>query len=86
MVLGLFLFFTWKGWARNYGNRYLIAAVGSGFFVACSDECLQLFSEGRAGRLTDVGIDTAGCAVGVLVCMLYMCMKNAKARSGNERP
>ena len=42
-------------------------ALGLCFFYAVSDEVHQLFVPGRAGRLLDVGIDTAGAMCGILI-------------------
>lgn len=43
--------------------------------VACVDETIQLFVPGRAGRLTDVGIDTLGAALGIVLITLIQTMK-----------
>ena len=40
--------------------RICIAAVAFCALYACGDEFHQLFVDGRAGRLFDVGVDTAG--------------------------
>lgn len=42
-------------------------ALGLSFAYAVSDEIHQLFVPGRAGRLLDVGIDTAGALCGILI-------------------
>jgi VanZ family protein len=39
---------------------------------AFSDETHQLFVSGREGKLTDVGIDAIGIAIGVIVVMALM--------------
>lgn len=41
------------------------------FLFASSDEFHQLFVPGRSGRFTDVLIDTAGCAIGILFWLGY---------------
>lgn len=46
-----------------------------GLAVACIDETIQLFVPGRAGRLTDVGIDTLGAALGIVLITLIKTMK-----------
>lgn len=48
-----------------FGKRRLIfpAAAGCCFCYALTDEFHQTFVEGRAGRFTDVLIDTAGAAI-----------------------
>jgi len=43
---------------RRIGNSFLTA-----FLYACTDEIHQLFVDGRAGRFTDVLIDSSGIAV-----------------------
>ena len=42
--------------------RICIVAVAFCALYACGDELHQLFVDGRAGRLFDVGVDTAGAA------------------------
>lgn len=75
MALGLSLFFTCGSRMDSHGGGTAAVAIVCGFFSACTDEFLQLFSEGRASRLLDVGIDTAGCSAGVLAaCVLYIFM------------
>ena len=55
-------------------NRVMLAPWVMGTLVACCDETIQLFSEGRAGQITDVMIDSSGvltgCAVLALVVMI----------------
>ena len=41
--------------------------LGAGLSVACADETIQLFVPGRAGMITDVGIDMMGCALSVVL-------------------
>ncbi len=43
------------------------SALGISFFVACVDELLQKFSDGRAAQLTDVLIDTLGALCGAVI-------------------
>ena len=43
------------------------AHTGWGVAAACVDETIQLFVPGRAGRVTDVAIDTAGFAMGMIL-------------------
>jgi VanZ family protein len=45
-------------------------ALLAGFAFASSDEIHQLFVPGRSGRFTDVLIDTAGCTIGILLCVV----------------
>lgn len=43
-----------------------------GTVVACCDEAIQLFSDGRAGRLADVLLDSTGVLVAVLCFVKIM--------------
>ena len=49
------------------------ASVPLSAVCACADECIQLFSEGRAAQFTDVLIDSSGALCGYLLfvpCLL----------------
>lgn len=48
---------------RYKGLKALFVSLLGVFIYACSDEIHQLFVPGRAGRITDVLIDTAGGAL-----------------------
>ena len=52
-------------------KRHLISLVCT-FIYACTDEIHQLFVEGRAGRVSDVLIDTAGAIIGIGVYFLIL--------------
>lgn len=45
----------------------VLCAIAAGGLFAASDEFHQLFSEGRAGRIEDVFLDTCGVAAGSVV-------------------
>lgn len=51
-------------------NRALILSIVLSFLYASTDEFHQLFVEGRAGRFTDVLIDTSGATIGSLLAFL----------------
>ncbi|WP_024615914.1 VanZ family protein [Clostridium sp. Ade.TY] len=51
-------------------NRALILSIVLSFLYASTDEFHQLFVEGRAGRFTDVLIDTSGATIGSLLALL----------------
>lgn len=62
--LGLCL--SWlTGMRLNTLKKSVTLSLACGFAAACADEALQLLSPGRGPRVTDVGIDTAGVAVGI---------------------
>lgn len=44
----------------------------TGFFIAFSDETIQLFSPGRSGEIRDVWIDASGVWTGVLAALLIL--------------
>ncbi len=44
-----------------------------GLLTACTDEFLQLFSEGRAGLVIDIFIDFGGTVLGLLISLI--CVK-----------
>lgn len=53
------------GGRRSWPLAALVCAC-----VPCVDETIQLFVPGRVGAVGDVCIDLAGCAVGLLLCLL----------------
>ena len=59
------------------GRRSLLPLL-PGMAVACVDESIQLLVPGRAGRLTDVLIDTGGVLVGMLLFLLITIRKKQK--------
>jgi len=66
------------------GSVTLSLACGSA--AACVDEALQHLSPGRGPRLTDVGIDTAGVAVGITLLWIgYNIYQKTKNKSGGKQ-
>ena len=64
-LLGCLACFT----ARRFTPKkrwFLTVPIGYAVLTAFADEGIQLFSDGRAGRLTDVLIDSAGAVSGML--------------------
>ncbi|MGN0077651.1 MAG: VanZ family protein [Coriobacteriales bacterium] len=60
--------------------RICIAAVAFCALYACGDEFHQLFVSGRAGRLFDVGVDTAGA----LACAAIFAAVRRFSRTGKH--
>lgn len=58
------------------GNRSLLFPWIIGTIVACGDETIQLFSNGRSGQITDVLLDSSGVFAGCL--LLYVLFKQKK--------
>ena len=63
------MLFSWLA-RMLFTERRFLFSLGAGFLVACVDETIQLFVPGRAGLLTDVGIDTLGCTLGIVLITL----------------
>lgn len=75
------LLYIWIGqWEMSFLRRG-ITAVGATAVYAATDEIHQLFVPGRAGRFSDVCIDSAGALAGVLVfALLVRIVKRVRAR------
>lgn len=67
-ILAVFLYEAHsKARKHRFGRGFLICAV-----YAATDEVHQLFVPGRAGRVTDVLIDSAGAAAALLVIFMVV--------------
>ena len=67
--LGIWL--TWFfGMVTGGKWRRFLLPLGAGLLVACADETIQLFVPGRAGMITDVGIDMLGCTLAIVLINL----------------
>ena len=78
------LLYIWIGqWPMSFLRRWG-TAFGAATVYAATDEIHQLFVAGRSGRFTDVCIDGAGAALGIIVFVLLVRAKKlvqaAKAR------
>ena len=73
--LGLLL-----GWriSLNRENSWILPAFLSGVSAAFADELLQHLSPGRAPRILDVGIDTAGVILGIALLTLGKYIRKKK--------
>lgn len=54
-------------WLFSMLGKHRLFALACGFFVACVDETIQCFVPGRGPRVTDVLLDSAGVACGILL-------------------
>ena len=70
-ILG-WLVFAFLGTFEIRQNVHYIAALGFTFCYASTDEFHQLFIPGRSGQFTDVCIDTAGAAIGLLLLAILL--------------
>ena len=59
-------------------SRPLLKAWALGTCVACCDETIQLFSDGRAGQVTDVMLDSSGVLTGCVILVLWLLFWNRK--------
>ena len=62
-------------WLFSMLRRPAWLALGCGFLAACVDETIQIFVPDRGPSVFDVGIDTAGVAVGILLLLLFQHIK-----------
>ena len=61
---------TWLlGMLGQKGLQLASCPVFLGLAVACVDETIQIFTEGRASSLVDVWIDTCGAAAGMMMLL-----------------
>ena len=65
-ILGALLCALLISWPFDL-RKALYAAILIGIFYAATDEFHQLFVPGRAGMLSDVGIDSVGVVIGSLL-------------------
>lgn len=50
-----------------------------GFLAACADETIQRFVPDRGPSIRDVGIDTAGVALGIVLICIVLTVRNRKS-------
>lgn len=75
------LLYIWVGqWEMGFLRRAGTAAGATAVYAA-TDEIHQLFVPGRAGRFSDVCIDSAGAVAGVVVfALLVQIVKHVRAK------
>ena len=62
--------------------RMACSAIVLSIIYACSDEIHQLFVAGRAGRVSDVLVDSAGAVIGLA---LFLFIKMCVCKVGNNK-
>ena len=82
MVLGVLALST----ALNFEKLRFkwLDALSYGLLIASFDETLQLFVEGRAGRVADVCIDFCGVLTGVMLIILFSKIRGGSFGKGNK--
>lgn len=61
---------------RTKKAEILLLPLLAGFFTACIDEAIQFFTPGRGPGWLDVGIDTLGVTLGIVLISLIQLAKN----------
>jgi VanZ family protein len=82
-VLGLLLSWLARMTLKENWQHLWLPLLG-GVTVACVDETIQYFVPGRACRISDVGIDTLGCALGIVIITLIVIIKNQKLKETKQ--
>ena len=82
-LLGLLLSWLVRMTLKETRQHLWLPLLG-GIAVACVDETIQYFIPGRACRKTDVGIDTLGCALGIVKITLIVIIKNQKLKETKQ--
>lgn len=77
------LFGTFLNGYRKWGKGTAYISLALSVCYAATDEIHQLFVPGRAGRFSDVCIDTVGAAAGM--CLLAIAMKFVQNRCEKKR-
>ena len=65
------LIYVWLGRWQLSRRRMACTAAVLTMLYACSDEFHQLFVAGRAGRVSDVLVDSAGAVVGLALFLFF---------------
>lgn len=60
---------------RSKKWEYFLLPLALGAMAACVDETIQIFVPGRGPGILDVGIDTLGVTLGILLITLYESIK-----------
>lgn len=76
LILNLLYFNTLRMYISN--KKALIYSIILSFLYASTDEFHQIFVEGRAGRVTDVLIDTSGAVTGSIIALIIIKIKDIK--------
>ena len=68
-LLAVLLYFAISAFSSSYRKAAAISLIVS-MLYSCTDEWHQTFVFGRAGKISDVLIDTLGAAIGLLIVYL----------------
>ena len=73
--LGMLLSWLTRMLRTTQWEHYVFPML-TGALVACVDEIIQIFVPGRGPGILDVGIDTLGVTLGIVLITVYVSMKN----------
>ena len=81
LLLGLLIRLCYQSW---FGERFHPKTISwiTGTLYAVTDELHQILSEGRNGQIADVGIDSFGVFIGVLIGALVVSRINRVLKKG----
>lgn len=84
-LLGVLSSLSFQSFLRHK-RKNMIFSVFTVASVALIDECIQLFSDGRAFQIEDMFIDISGGVVGALLVFIVLCLVDVsrKRRFKNE--
>lgn len=70
-TLGGFLIMNYAYTTEKTTKQKLLCSIAFGAGYAITDELHQFFVPGRSARILDVGIDTAGVIIGVIIYFIF---------------
>ena len=70
---------------RTKKAEHWLLPLSGGFLAACIDETIQIFIPLRGPSIKDVGIDTAGVILGVVIINIYQHFKKSKTFNGGNK-
>lgn len=83
-ILALLLYLYLKYYPLSKKQTALLA-LGITIGYAATDEFHQLFVPGRAGRLSDVCIDSLGGVLGIIISIMFFHLHNKQKHRANEK-
>ncbi len=81
-VLGISLVLTYRSYFSKSANIIFLTPL-SFTLIAVADECIQLFSKGRAFQFSDIAIDFCGALCGSLLIFILMLLKKKHSKATN---
>ena len=82
--LGLCLAWLFRMVREKHSEHWLLPLL-CGFLVACIDETIQIFIPLRGPAIKDVGIDTSGVFLGIVIINVCQQIKILKNNGGKEQ-